>query len=99
LLAALTPLARLTGVSRGTLAAILVPFTAYGVVVVAVTQKRGAPSPQWLVPMAVTANSAAVLVGSAAVTRRDLTPLGRLAGGGLAAGGARLLLALRDSRS
>jgi hypothetical protein len=79
------------------LAAIIVPFTAYGVVVVAATQKP-APPPHWLVPLAVTANTAAVVVGSAAVTRRGLTPFGRLAGGGLAVGGARLLLALRDSR-
>jgi hypothetical protein len=99
LLVALAPLERLTGASRGTLAAILVPFTAYGVLVVAGTQEPGAPPPRWLVPLAVTANAAAVVVGSAALTRRDLTPLGRLAGGGLAAGGVRLLLALRASRS
>lgn len=99
LLAGLTPLERFTGASRGTLAAILVPFTAYGVVVVAGTQKPGAPSPPWLVPLAVAANTAAVVVGAAAVTRRDLTPLGRLAGGGLAAGGVRLLLALPGPRT
>ena len=95
MLAGLTPLERLTGASRRTLAAIVVPFTAYGAVVVAGTQGPGAPPPPWLVPVAATANTAAVLVGCAAVTRRRLTPLGRLAGGGLAAGGVRLLLALR----
>lgn len=98
LLAALTPLERLTGASRGTLVSILVPFTAYGVGVVAGTQKPDAPPAQWLVPLAVTANTAAFIVGLAAATRRDLTPLGRLAGAGLAAGGARLILSLRDSR-
>lgn len=95
LLTVLAPLARLTGASRSTLAAILVPFTAYGVVVVAGTQELDASPPRWLVPLAVGANTAAVVVGLAAVARRDLTPPGRLAGGGLAAGGARLLLALR----
>jgi len=95
LLAGLTPLERSTGASRSSLVAILVTFTAYGVVVVAGTHKPGSPPPQWLVPLAVTANIAGVVVGSAAVTRRGLTPLGRLAGGGLAAGGVRLLVALR----
>lgn len=99
LLAVLTPLERLTGASRGTLAAILVPFTAYGFVVVAGTQDPRAPSPQWLVPLAVTANTAAVVVGFQARTRQDLTPLGRLAGGGLAAGGVCVLLALSGPRT
>ena len=99
MLAALSPLERWTGASRGTLAAVLVPFTAYGVAVVAGTQKPAGPSPQWLLPLAVSANTAAVAVGSAAMMRSELTPLGRLAGAGLAAGGARLLLALRSSRN
>jgi hypothetical protein len=98
LLAGLRPLERLTGASRGSLAAILVPFTAYGVVVVVGTQNLGSPPPRWLVPLAVTANIVAVVVGSAAVARPSLTPLGRLAGGGLAAGGMRLLRALRAPR-
>ena len=98
LLAGLTPLEGSTGASRRTLAAILVPFTAYGVAIVKGTQKPEAPPPQWLVPLAVTANAAAVAVGSAAVTRRGLTPPGRLAGGGLAAGGAGLIVALRPTR-
>ena len=80
--------------SKGALAAILLPFTAYGVAVVTGTQNPGAPSPQWLVPLAVTANTSAVVIRSRAVTRRGLTPFGRLAGGGLAIGGLRLLLAL-----
>ena len=98
LLAGLTPVGRVTGASRGTLAAILVPFTAYGILVVAGTRNPDEP-PQWLVPLAVMANAAAVVVGSAAVMRRGLTPLGRLGGGGLAVGGVRLLLALRGPRT
>ena len=98
-MAGLAPLERLTGASSRTLAVILVPFTGYGAVVVAGTRNPGAPSPQWLVPLSITANIAAVVVGAAAVTRRDLTPLGRLAGGGLVAGGVRLLLALRRPRT
>ncbi len=95
LLAALTVLERLTGVSRSTLAKFLVAFTAYGAVVVVATDDLSVPPPRWLVPLATTANVAAVAVGSAAVARRDLTRLGRLAGGALAAGGVRMLLALR----
>jgi len=99
LLAGLTPLERLTGASRAGLVAFLVPFTAYGVVVVVGTRKPGSPPPQWLVPSAVTANIAAVMVGSAAVARRRPTPLGRLAGGGLVAGGVCLLVAPRGPRT
>ncbi len=95
LLAGLRPLERSTGASRRTLAAILVPFTVYGVAVVMGTREPDAPVAPWLMPLAVTANTAAVVAGSAAMTQRGLTPLGRLAGAGLAAGGARLLLALR----
>jgi hypothetical protein len=80
------------------LRAILLPFTAYGAAVVVGTQDLEKPLPGWLIPLAITANSAAVVVGTAGVTRRRLTPLGRLAGGGLAAGGVRMLLALRGPR-
>jgi hypothetical protein len=99
LLAGLTPLERSTGAPRGALAAILVLFTAYGAVIVVGTQDLDSPPPPWLLPLAVTANSAAVMVGVASVVHRDLTPLGRLAGGGLASGGARLLLALHRPRT
>lgn len=96
LLAVLTPLERSTGAPRGVLRAILVPFTAYGAAVVVATRDVEAPLPRWLIPLAITANSAAVVVGMAGLTRRRLTLPGRLAGGGLAAGGVRMLLALRD---
>lgn len=89
------PLERWTGVPKKALTAILLPFTAYGIAVVAGTQRLDAPSPRWLLPLAVTANSAAIAAGLAAATHGRLTLLGRLAGGGLAAGGVRVLMALR----
>lgn len=95
LLTLLAPLERFTGASRRQLALILVPFTGYGLVVVAATHDPGAATPQWLIPVALTANTAALVVGAAAMTRRGLTPLGRSAGAGLAAGGVLMLLALR----
>jgi hypothetical protein len=95
LLAAVAPLERVTGVPRLTLAALLLPFTLYGGVIVAGTQKRTTPVPTWLVPLAVAVHTGAVVIGSVGVTRRGLTRVGRLAGGGLAVGGVRVLLALR----
>ncbi len=77
LLAVLAPLERWTGASRRSLAAILVPFTAYGVVVLIGTRELEAPRLRWLVPVAITANAAAVAVGAAAVAHRGVTPLGR----------------------
>jgi hypothetical protein len=99
LLAAVVPLERLTGVPRGAMTAILVPFTAYGVVVVAATHKRNSAIPPWLVPLAVVVNIAAVVVGSAGLTRRGLAPWGRVAGGGLALGAVRVLEKLRVPRT
>ena len=98
LLVASAPLARWTGASRSTLAAVLVPFTAYGAAVVAGTAGQAGSPPRWLVPLAVTANAAAVGAGTVAAVRADLTPLGRVAGAGLAAGGVGMLLVLRGPR-
>lgn len=95
LLMKVEPLERRTGVPRRVLAAVLLPLTAYGLAVVAGTRRLDAPSPRWLLPLAVTANTAAVVAGPVAVTHRHLTLLGRMAGGGLAAGGVRVLMALR----
>ena len=99
LLAAVSPLERVTGVPRGTLTAILVPFTAYGVVVVAATRERDTSVPSWLVPLAVAANTGALVVGSAGLRHRGLTPWGRVASGGLALGAVRVLQALRRPRA
>ena len=99
LLAAVRPLERVTGVPQRTLTAILVPFTAYGAVVVVATHERGTPVPPWLVPVAVAVNVAAVVVGSAGLRDRGLRPWGRLAGGGLALGAVGVLQALRTPRT
>lgn len=95
LLAAASPLARLTGVSVGTVVAVLVPFTAYGFAVVVGTRDTSAPPPRWLVPLAVAANFSAVGLGATAAARDELTAAGRLCGVGLAVGGVRMLVALR----
>lgn len=94
LLAAVVPLERISGVPRRTLATVLVPFTAYGALVVAGTQQRATPTPSWLIPLGVAANVAAAVVGSLGVTRRASTPVGRVAAAGLAIGGIRMMLAL-----
>ncbi len=75
---------------RGSPAATLVPFTAYGVVVVAGAQNPGSLPPQWLVSSAVAANSLQSWSGPQRWPPW-LTPLGRPAGGGLVAGGVLLL--------
>lgn len=95
LMAAVSPIESLTGVPRRTLAAFQTTFTAYGLLVVAGTWRRHTPAPGWLMPVAATANSAAVLAGASAMARRDFSLAGRLAGVGLAAGGIRMLFALR----